>query len=212
MKANQRARREADAGGDRSDDGMIGIGTMIVFISAVIVAAIAAAVIINTAGNLQRKASETGQETTGEVSGNMFVRNVIGNVTDSEDAIKKVYWYVELAPGADSIDLNTTILQWSQGNDFYDLNKTSEDGCDDTDFQALEDGFCVKDVFDAGDGQPSVLSAGDKARIEVNLSSSEELDPRSEVDVLIMPETGSPVEAGFSVPAALGENANVQLK
>lgn len=211
MKANERARREADAGDDRSDDGMIGIGTMIVFIAAVIVAAIAAAVIINTAGNLQRKASETGQETTGEVSGNMFVRNVIGNVTSSEDGIKKVYWYVELAPGANSIDLNTTIVQWNHGANFKDLNKTSENGCDSANFTNLEDGFCVSEVFDAGDGDRNVLSSGDKARIEVHLNATQELSPRDSVDVLIMPEQGSPVQGGFNVPAALGENGNVQL-
>jgi flagellin FlaB len=211
MKANERARREADAGDDRSDDGMIGIGTMIVFIAAVIVAAIAAAVIINTAGNLQRKASETGQETTGEVSGNMFVRNVVGNVTDSEDGIEKVFWYVELAPGANSIDLNTTVLQWNHGSDFEDLNKTGEDSCGSANFDNLKDGFCVTDVFDAGDGDRHVLSSGDKVRLEVHLNSSQELEPRSAVDVLLMPEEGSPVEAGFKVPAALGENGNVQL-
>lgn len=211
MQAKQRGGAAAGADDDPSDDGTIGIGTMIVFIAAVIVAAIAAAVIINTAGNLQRKASETGDETTGEVSGNMFVRNVIGNVTDSDDAVKKVYWYVELAPGADPIDLNNTVLQWSHGSDFKDLNVTGEDGCDDQYFENLDDGFCVHDVFDAGDNDRKVLSEGDKVRIEVHLNSTQQIEKREEVEVLIMPETGSPVDASFNVPAALGENGNVEL-
>lgn len=211
MKADKRARKAADAGDDPSDDGTIGIGTMIVFIAAVIVAAIAAAVIINTAGNLQRKASETGQETTGEVSGNMFIRNVIGNVTKDDSAIKKVYWYIEIAPGAEPIDLNNTILQWSSGSDFKDLNVTGESGCDSQYFTNLEDGFCVRDVFDAGDGDPYVISEGDKVRVEVHLNSTQEIPPRESVDVLLMPETGSPVDASFSVPAAIGQNDNVEL-
>lgn len=211
MKADKRARKTADTGDDPSDDGTIGIGTMIVFIAAVIVAAIAAAVIINTAGNLQRKASETGQDTTQEVSGNLFVRQVVGNVTDSDDAVKKVYWYVEIAPGAEPIDLNNTILQWSGGTTFKDLNVTGESGCDDSNFTNLDDGFCVKDVFDAGDGDPYVISEGDKVRLEVHLNSTQELDPREDVNVLLMPESGSPVQAGFTVPAALGQNANVIL-
>lgn len=201
MKANQRP-RERNAG-DGDDGGMIGIGTMIVFIAAVIVAAIAAAVIINTAGNLQRKASETGDETTGEVSSNLFVRQTAGNATDAQDEIKKVYWYLELAPGSQPVDLNNTILQWNNGNDFEDLNVTSEGDCDDPDFSELGDGFCVRGVFDAGDGNRHVLDTGDKVRIEVNLTSGEYLSPRDEVDVLFMPETGSPVEAGFKVPAAI---------
>jgi flagellin FlaB len=173
---------------------------MIVFIAAVIVAAIAAAVIINTAGNLQRKAAETGDGTTGEVSSNMFVRNVIGNVTDSNDGIEEVYLYTELAPGADPVDLNNTILQWTHGSDFKDLNITGEDGCDDSDFQNLDDGFCVHDVFDAGDEHRHVISEGDKVRIEVHFNSTQELEKRNEVDVLLMPETGRPSTRASTCP------------
>lgn len=209
MKANQNA-RDGGLTGARGDEGMIGIGTMIVFIAAVIVAAIAAAVIINTAGNLQRKASETGDETTGEVSSNLFVRQVVGNATDAEDEIEKVYWYLELAPGSDAVDLNNTILQWNSGEDFKDLNITGEDDCDDTDFDELSDGFCVRDVFDAGDGNRYVIDSGDKVRIEVHLATSEQLDPRDEIDSLFMPETGSPVDGSFSVPAAI-DKPNVVL-
>ncbi len=208
MKANQR-RRDENAE-DPSDEGMIGIGTMIVFIAAVIVAAIAAAVIINTAGNLQRTAQDTGQETTGEVSSNLFVRQVIGNLTEDQDAVEKVYWYLELAPGAMSIDLNNTILQWNHGSNFHDLNMTSEPNCDSEDFNSLEDGFCTRMVFDAGDGSRFVLSSGDKIRVEVHLDDDEVLEPRSDVDALFMPEMGSPVQGGFKVPAAL-DRPNIVL-
>lgn len=208
MKANQRTRD--DDAEDPSDEGMIGIGTMIVFIAAVIVAAIAAAVIINTAGNLQRTAQDTGQETTGEVSSNLFVRQVVGNLTDDETAVEKVYWYLELAPGASSIDLNNTILQWNHEDSFEDMNITSEDDCDAAAFDELSDGFCTRTVFDAGDGSPYVLSSGDKIRVEVHLAANETLEPRSKVDALFMPEMGSPVQGGFKVPAAL-DRPNIVL-
>lgn len=208
MKANQHARENEREGDDKAQ---VGIGTMIVFIAAVIVAAVAAAVLINVAGNLQRKASETGQEATQEVAANLFLRDIVGTTNASQTGLSRIAWYMSLAPGAEPIDLNTTVLRWKSASDLSDMQVSSFTDCTDAAFDALADGFCVRNVYDAGDGDYWVLSEGDRVRIEVALGTGEELAPRTSVDVLFLLEAGSPVTGSFKTPATFGKQTYVGL-
>jgi len=85
------------------DRGQVGIGTLIVFIAMVLVAAIAAGVLINTAGLLQTQAEATGEETQEQVSDRIQIQSATGNV--ESDEVDEVTITVTKSPGANDIDL-----------------------------------------------------------------------------------------------------------
>ncbi|RJX42229.1 flagellin [Halonotius aquaticus] len=90
---------------DTDDRGQVGIGTLIVFIAMVLVAAIAAGVLINTAGLLQAQAQQTGEETTSEVSDVIQVGEVLG-YADSNGEITLLNASLRLASGSDAINVS----------------------------------------------------------------------------------------------------------
>lgn len=79
----------------------IGIGAMIVFIALILVAAVAAAVIIQTAEQLQQNAQTTGEETTDLLSSKVFIKSIV--TTGTADPATSIFVTFELAPGSDSI-------------------------------------------------------------------------------------------------------------
>ncbi|MEA3558599.1 MAG: archaellin/type IV pilin N-terminal domain-containing protein [Candidatus Thermoplasmatota archaeon] len=64
----------------KDEEGDMGIGTMILFIAMVLVAAVAAALLISTAGELNQQAQETGRLSQQEISSGFIVVETIGKV------------------------------------------------------------------------------------------------------------------------------------
>ena len=117
----------------RNDRGQVGIGTLIVFIALVLVAAIAAGVLINTAGFLQTQAEQTGEDSSDQVSNNI---NVIGQTGEVDNAtngeINRSRLIVQRAPGSSDVDLTELSIQYVGDNGFENLiHPTAEIGDED---------------------------------------------------------------------------------
>ncbi|MDB2238367.1 flagellin [Halorubrum ezzemoulense] len=150
---------------DEEERGQVGIGTLIVFIAMVLVAAIAAGVLINTAGFLQTQAEATGEESTSQVSERLQVVSQSGDIADNvagtgERGIGSLEFVVASAPGADNIDLDEVSVE---------LVGTSGQET----FQLDEDPPATNDIFTKSGDSPVLTDNSDRAEVVVNLEATD---------------------------------------
>ncbi|SDG00524.1 flagellin FlaB [Methanolobus vulcani] len=98
----------------------VGIGTLIIFIAMVLVAAVAAAVLIQTSGTLQQKAQSTGKQATQEVSSNLMVKTIEGvraktSATTMSETIDLLKLKVGLNVGSSPVDVNQVVISITDG-------------------------------------------------------------------------------------------------
>ena len=198
------------------DRGQVGIGTLIVFIAMVLVAAIAAGVLINTAGFLQSGAEETGQQSSDQVTNRLQEVSSVGQVETNETLtsagnITTVNITVKRAPGANNIDLSTTTLQFVHSSGATDLTYDSSDPSATT--------FNVSAIQDEGgdsivSGSPVLNDPADRARIELNAEAIINGNGLSEGDtatIQINTQSGGTTEVRLVVPETLSGSDAVNL-
>jgi flagellin FlaB len=176
-----------------NEDADVGIGTLIIFIAMVLVAAVAAAVLIQTSGILQQKASTVGKEATTEISSNLKIISIVAEVT-----------------GENATALNFTI-EVSAGGNPIDINKTKVKYIDDThaNFVDISTTYSEERTLDS---DPNVLSPGDLGKFRVDLNgSSMNLSARKSATLQIIPEKGSMVIKDIIAPSTFGDNTRYQL-
>ncbi|XRO77370.1 flagellin [Methanocaldococcus sp. 10A] len=195
--------------------GATGIGTLIVFIAMVLVAAVAAAVLINTSGFLQQKAMATGKESTEQVASGLMCTGVTGHYDGT--GLDKIAIYITPNAGSAPIDLKQAKLFLTYDGKTAVLNystSTNEtEGVSDlfnpsvvTDWtKTNENSFVVGIIQDADKSlNNGVINKGDVAVILVNVTDvfGSEIPTRKEITGKLVPEFGAPAVIEFTTPAA----------
>ncbi|MBW3583972.1 MAG: flagellin [Euryarchaeota archaeon] len=205
MKANRKSVLKTDA------QAAVGIGTMIVFIATILVAATAAAVLLDTSGKLQDKAQSTGSETTKEVASNLIVKGVVGTRQGTTGDIHWLNVTVSLAPGAETVDLSEMIVRVNDASQALDLAYTQNAAEGAGEFGAA----AIRDDDTSFSAATPVMNAGDLVRIEIDLNAQTtpmSLSNRKEMDLTLIPEVGAAVNLAFTTPASYGSDTVIVLR
>ena len=94
----------------------MGVGTMIIFIAMVLVAAVAASVLISTANKVREQAQNTGDQAINNVASGFVVQDVTGTVNAGFTDITDLTIQMRLQAGSPSINMDLVSIQFVSGS------------------------------------------------------------------------------------------------
>jgi flagellin-like protein len=103
---------------ESEDRGQVGIGTLVVFIAMVLVAAVAAGVLINTAASLQATAEDVGRQSVDRVVNGVEVAGATGHVTGQADdgvpnrTVDTVRLWIRPRAAAGDVNVSDLTVKW----------------------------------------------------------------------------------------------------
>lgn len=189
-------------------DAQAGIGTLIIFIAMVLVAAVAAAVLIQTSGVLQQKSQETGAQAIEEVSSNIGIENIVGHRSSaSTNDLEYVNITVKVMAGAGDIDISQLRISIQNKTGRTDNIQYSATNLTSTTFTVTE----RRDEDDSYNTANSnyVINSGDL--VTINLKPSIDFPAREPMRIELNPEHGAAVIKDLTTPASYGVDIYINL-
>lgn len=90
----------------KDESGMVGIGTLIVFIAMVLISAVAASLLIQTTDTLQQSARTIGTQTIKEVSTGLEIVDITGYTNENRTTLNYLALTIRPRPGSKDVDLS----------------------------------------------------------------------------------------------------------
>jgi len=205
-----------------NDVAAIGIGTLIVFIALVLVAAIAAAVIIRTSYSLKDQAESTAEGARKEVTGAIKVLSLVGDRDPTgsgtnEATIDAVWFYVTNWDGSRGIDMTTVRIVVRTASSLAELTLDTVGGASSTTYDADEiPSPNPGNGWDPANGM-YFLDANNILKIEIDVDAigggggGNGIDPNTGATIQFLPGSGPVVQEYFVTPPSYGGDRYIDL-
>lgn len=185
------------------------IGTLVIFIAMLLIAATTAAVFFDLVGILGSETEQTGEATASELADRVEVVAITGNnitETNGDREVNRVEVVLRGARGSDPIDLRNVSVQWI-GDRGYVLHEASVAGPTDDQFRLVE-------YTDVDGSFPVLTDENDRFALQFEPGvefGDRGLQEEASVDLMIMSPSGSTLDVSFTVPRSLAGQQSVEL-
>ena len=183
--------------------GEMGIGTLILFIAFILVAAVAASVLVSTTGALQSKALKTGKATQQEIGTSMVTKQIYAIDATGDFRVNYFFWTIKLSAGSNPFQFSNTAISFSTKNtsdDFsYESNATLANCSNQSTLGSGE--FGVSYLLSSDDQTDGYIFAGDVVQICFN--SSRDINEAEKIKFKMIPKIGAPHTVLLSMPSLM---------
>jgi archaeal flagellin FlaB len=186
--------------------GMMGIGTLIIFIATILVAAVAAAVLVATSSSLQQRSLLTGSQAEEGISTGVEAISVQGTDGSSGADLEHFEVLIRLQAGSDALNLNNTVLIMDTATSSQSLSYNGTYDSADTGNAVGTQNYNVYYVKQGPDWKQNYISRGDIAKLKFNCAActmagaTGGVSENKKVRLKIVPRVGTATNIEFTTP------------
>ncbi|MBD3388794.1 MAG: hypothetical protein GF416_06975 [Candidatus Altiarchaeales archaeon] len=183
--------------------GLMGIGTLIIFIAVILVAAVAAAVLVSTSGSLQQRSLTTGSQAEEGVSTGAEAVSVMATDGSTGHDLEHFEVLLRLQAGSEALNLNNTVVlvDTATTSQSLDYGGAVADGTESSNTYS----YAVTYVKQGPDYEQDYLSRGDVIKMKFRCDDCTSGDTggigeNKKVRIKIIPRVGTTSIIEFTTP------------
>ncbi|MFT4311800.1 MAG: archaellin/type IV pilin N-terminal domain-containing protein [Candidatus Woesearchaeota archaeon] len=179
-----------------------GIGTLVLFIAMILVAAIAAGVLIQTANSLQTKALATASQSKDQVATSVQFLTVYAQDASSDNNIEQFAVEMKLVPGSGVIKLEDGVFEFVvNSQNASSLTYGGVGSCDELSSISSQSEFTVDYLLTGTNNLEGYLVSGDV--VSVCFAAPRAVSEDETVEITFIPRTGSITSASMTAPSVM---------